>query len=147
MFGQTSLYGIEMEVETFRVMAVKSGNQIQDSKYRMIAIQDLEEPWEEALKQTIDVQAKRKNDFDAKLPKSHGIQTRRMVLLYDNRHEEFLGKLHIRWRGPYRVTYTFPNRSLQLEDLQGNWLDMRVNGSRIKQYKPESSLDNRSGSR
>ena len=40
VFGQTALYGIEMEVETLKVMAAMSGNRIQDSKYRMIAIQD-----------------------------------------------------------------------------------------------------------
>ena len=61
-----------MEVETLKVMVARSRNQIQDSKYRMIAIQDLEEAREEALKQTMAVQAKRKDDFDAKLPKDHG---------------------------------------------------------------------------
>ena len=33
VFGQIALHGIEMEVETLRVMATKSGNRIQDSKY------------------------------------------------------------------------------------------------------------------
>ena len=89
----------------------------------MIVIQDLEEAREEALEQTTEVQAKRKEDFDAKLPKDHGIQTGGMVLLYDNRHKDFPGKLHTRWMGPYKVTEIFQNGSLQLEDLQGNWLD------------------------
>ena len=89
----------------------------------------------------MEVQAKRKDDFDAKLLKDHGIQIGGMVLLYNNRHEEFPSKLHTRWMGPYKITYIFPNRSLQLEDLQGNWLDMRVNGSKVKQYQPESSSD------
>ena len=88
----------------------------------MIAIQDLEEAREEALEQTMNVQAKRNDDFDAKLPKDYGIQTKGMVLLYDNRHEDFLGKLHTRWMGPYKVTEIFQNGSLQLEDLQRNWL-------------------------
>ena len=96
-----------MEVETLRVMAARSGNRIQDSKYRMIAIQDLEEAREEALEQTIKVQAKKKEEFNDKLPKNHGIQTGGMVLLYDNRHEDFLGKLHTRWMGPYKVTDIF----------------------------------------
>ena len=78
------------------------------------------------------MQAKRKDDFDAKLPKDHGIQTGGKVLLYDNRHEEFSGKLHTRWMGPYRVTYIFQNGSLQLEDLKWNWLDTKMNGSNIK---------------
>ena len=80
----------------------------------------------------MEVQAKRKEDFDAKLPKDYGIQIEKMVLLYDNHHDEFPGKLHTRWMGPYRVTQVFQNGSLQLEDLQGNWLDNKVNGSRIK---------------
>ena len=80
----------------------------------------------------MEVQTKRKDEFDAKLPKDHGIQTGGMVLLYDNRYEYFSGKLHTRWMGPYRVTEVFQNGSLQLEDLQGNWLDTRVNGSRVK---------------
>ena len=50
VFGQMVLYGIEMEVETLQVMAARSRNRIQDSKYWMIAIQGLEEAREEALK-------------------------------------------------------------------------------------------------
>src|SRR5450759_4855007 len=146
VFGQTVLHGIEMEVETHRVMAARSGSRIQDAKYRMVAIQDLEEAREEALNQTLEVQTKRKEDFDAKLPKEHGIQTGGLVLLYDNQHKDFPGKLHTRWMGPYRVTEVLQNGSLQLEDLQGNWLDTRVNGSRVKQYQPESSSDGGSGS-
>jgi hypothetical protein len=129
------------------VMAARSGDRIQDSKFRIIAIQDLEEAREDALQQTLEVQAKRKDDFDAKLPKDHGVNTGCMVLLYDNRYEDFPGKLHTRWMGPYKVTEVFQNGSLQLEDLQGNWLDTRVNGSRVKQYQPESSSDDDPGSR
>ena len=95
VFGQIALHEIEMEVEALRVMVGRSGNRIQDSKYQMIAIQDLEEAREEALKQTMEVQAKRKDDFDAVLPKDHRIQAGGMVLLYDNQHEEFPGKLHM----------------------------------------------------
>ena len=65
----------------------------------------------------MEVQAKRKEDFHANLPKDHGIQTGGMVSLYDNCHEEFSGKLHMRWMGPYKVTEIFQNGSLQLEDL------------------------------
>ena len=43
VFGQIALHGIEMEVETLKAMAARNGNRIQDSKYRMISIQDLEE--------------------------------------------------------------------------------------------------------
>lgn len=49
-----------------------------------------------------------------------------MVLLYDNRHEQFLGKLHTQWMGPYRVTEVYENRSLQLEDFRENWLETMI---------------------
>ena len=112
VFGQTALHEIEMEVETLRVMATRSGNRIQDSKYRMIAVQDLEEAREGALEQTMKMLAKKKEDFDANLLKNHGIQIQGMVLPYDNRHEDFLGKLHTRWMGPYKITEIFQNGSL-----------------------------------
>ena len=94
---------------------------------------------------TTEVQAKRKEDFDEKLPESHGIEKGGLVLLYDNQHKEFLGKLHTRWMGPYKVTQIYSNGSLQLEDLQGVWLDTRVNGSRVKKYKEESALEDELG--
>ena len=61
------------------------------------------------------------------------------MLLDDNRREKFPGKLHTQWMGPYRVVELFENGSLLLEDLQGNWLETRVNGSKVKQYRPDVS--------
>jgi hypothetical protein len=110
-----------------------------------MAIQDLEEARTEALEQTLTVQTERKEKFDAKLPWDHGIRRDGLVLLYDNQHERFPGKLHTRWMGPYRVTEVFENGSLQLEDLQGNWLETRVNSSRVKRYQPEISTEEEGG--
>ena len=59
------------------------GTRVDDPETRLIAIEDLEEVWEEALTRTTNIQAKRKAEFDGKLPKSHGIQVGGMVLLYD----------------------------------------------------------------
>ena len=101
----------------------------------------MEEARGEALTRTVEIQAKRKEDFSAKIPECQGIEEDGFVLLYDNRHKEFPGKLHTRWMEPYKVTKIYPNGSLQLEDLQGIWLDTRVNGTRVKKYKQESSLE------
>ena len=145
VFGQTTLHGIEMEIETYRIIAAQTGTRNLDLTTRLLAIEDLEETREEALTQTAEVQAKRKEDFDEKLPESHGIEKRGLVLLYNNRHQEFPGKLHTRWMGPYKVTQIYSNGSLQLEDLQGVWLDTRVNGSRVKKYKEESASEDELG--
>ena len=138
VFGQVAVHGIELDIETHRIMAAKTGNRIEDLNARLIAIEDLEEARNEALDRTIEVQTKRKEEFDSKLPDDHGITPGGLVLLYDNRHKQFPGKLHTRWMGPYKVTEVYLNASLQLEDLQGVWLDTRINGSRVKAYKPES---------
>ena len=125
-------------------MASRMGARVEDPETRLIAIEDLEEAREDALARTTEVQARRKMEFDDKLPKDYGIKVGGMVLLYDNRHKDFPGKLHTRWIGPYKVNYIFSNDSLQLEDLQGVWLDTRVNGSRVKKYVPEDITSDRS---
>ena len=143
VFGQVAVHGIELEVKTHRIMAAWTGNRIEDLNAPLIAIEDLKEARMEALEQTEESQAKRK-EFNSKLPEDHGIKEGGLVLLYDNRHKQFLGKLHTRWMGPYRVTTVYPNGSLQLEDIQGVWLDTRVNGSRVKKYKPKSPMEEES---
>ena len=135
VFGQMALHSIEMEVETYRVIVARTGNQIQDISTRLVANEDLEEARDEALKRTTKIQTKRKEDFGTKIPKHHEKEEGGLVLLDDNCHKELPSKLHIRWMGPYKVTKIYQNRSIQLEDLQRIWLDTRVNGSRVKKNK------------
>ena len=133
----TVIHGIKLEVKSHRIMASRMGTRVEDPETRLIAIEDLEEAREDALARTTEVQARRKMEFDGKLPKDHGIKVGGLVQLYNNRHKNFPRKLHTRWMGPYKVDYIIPNGSLQLEDLQGVWLDTRVNGFSVKKYVPE----------
>ena len=128
-------------METYRIMAARLGTRVEDPALRLLALEDLEEGRAEALERNRWIQANRKETFDGRLPGDHGIRNGGLVLLYDSRHKEFPGKLHTRWLGPYKVTEVFSNGSLQLEDLDGNWMDTRVNGSRVKKYHPESESD------
>jgi hypothetical protein len=141
VFGQTAIHGIELEVETFRVLATRNGDRTEGILPRLISIENLEETRITALERTAQVQMKRKEDYDRKIPTDHRIREQGLVLLYDNRHKEFPGKLHTRWMGPYRVCQIFPNGSLQLENLQRQWLDTRVNGSRVKKYSATEITD------
>ena len=49
VFGQVAMHGIELEVETHRIMAARTGNRIEDLNARLIAIGDLEEARSNAL--------------------------------------------------------------------------------------------------
>ena len=67
VFGQTALHGIEIEIETYRIIAARTGTRNLDLTSRLLAIEDLEETREKALTRTTKVQAKRKEDFNGKL--------------------------------------------------------------------------------
>jgi hypothetical protein len=138
VFGQTVIHEIELEVETFRVLAARNGDRTEGILPRLISIENLEETRISTLEKIAHVQMKRMEDYDRKIPVDHGIREQGLVLLYDNRYKEFPGKLHTRWMGPYRVCQIFPNGSLQLENLQGQWLDTRVNRSRVKKILPRN---------
>lgn len=49
VFGQEVLHGIELDVETYRVLATRSEHQILNSETRLLAIEDLEEARRDAL--------------------------------------------------------------------------------------------------
>jgi hypothetical protein len=91
VFGQTTIYGIELEVETFRVLAARNGDRTEGILLRLISIENLEETRIAALEKIVNVQMRRKEDYDRKIPTDHGIREQGLVLLYDNRHKEFQG--------------------------------------------------------
>lgn len=106
--------------------------------HRLEEIDALEEIQMDALDRTKEIQACRKEIYDQKLPKETGVTEGSLVLLFDSRHLDFLSKLHIWWMGPFGVRKVYSNGSLQLEDLDGNLQDTRVNRSRVKLYELES---------
>lgn len=72
-----AIHGIELEVETLRVMAYREGTWTEDLEYRMMTIQDLEETCTEALEQTISVQADRREKNRCQTPvESHNPEGR-----------------------------------------------------------------------
>lgn len=112
-----------------------------DPEIRLLAIEDLEEARSITLNQMKEVQGKGKEDHDKRLPANHGMKVGGLVLLYDSRYKNFLGNLHTRWMGPYRVRSLFANGNIQLEDLQGKWLDTRLIKSRVKKYELDLDSD------
>ena len=54
VFGQVAVHGIELDIETHRIMAVWTGNRILAMNARLVAIEDLEKIRSKALERTID---------------------------------------------------------------------------------------------
>ena len=54
------------------------------------------------------------------------------VLLYNSRLKLFLGKLKLRWSGPYTVVASTPFGAITLKAESGG--EFKVNGQRLKHY-------------
>lgn len=63
VFGQEAIHGIELTVESYRIMATRLGERVEDPAHYMIAIEDLEEGRAEAIEQNRIIQARRKEDL------------------------------------------------------------------------------------
>jgi hypothetical protein len=69
VFGQTTIHGIELKVETFQVLAARNGDRAEGILLRLISIENLEETRIAALEKTVNVQTRRKEDYDWKIPR------------------------------------------------------------------------------
>lgn len=85
----------------------------------MELIDNLEGFRQEALDITRAIQSTQKERHDAHIILDKDIEKGDLVLVYDKRHEKFLGKMQSMWTGPYMVLEVFGNGSLQLENLDG----------------------------
>ncbi|KAL3690876.1 hypothetical protein R1sor_004527 [Riccia sorocarpa] len=132
-YGLNPILPIEFEVPTYRILCEErlADEDSQDHRHQQLV--KLEEDREQSKSDVTTIQQKRKENHDKRIRKID-VKDKDLVLLYENRHIKFPGKLHLRWMGPYRVTKVFDNGSLQLADLEGNPLAARVNGWRVKRY-------------
>ena len=65
-------------------------------------------------------------------------------LLYESKFVKFPGKFKMAWLGPYIINHITDGGIVQLENLSGELIQERVNGSKLKLYKdnlvPTTSL-------
>lgn len=99
---------IEFEVPTFRIINEERMDESDSLQERLLTLTHLDEDKHLALIETKKIQNKRKKYFDQSI-KEIKIQEGDHVLLYDNRHMNFLEKLHTCWMGSYKVIENFAN--------------------------------------
>ena len=63
-----------------------------------------------------------------------------MVLHYDNNFAHFLGKFKIQWIGPYIIKEIREGGSVRFTTLNGEFIHVYANGSRLKPYRDELIL-------
>jgi hypothetical protein len=57
-----------------------------------------------------------------------------LVLVYDSKLMNHLGKFKTHWLGPYEIVYVTEGGVAQLKTLNEEWKEGLVNGSRLKLY-------------
>lgn len=63
-------------------------------------------------------------------------------MLYDSRYKDTMGKLQIRWLGPYEIVEVFRNGVVQLATIDPVKFKILVNGHRLRLYhKPATKED------
>jgi hypothetical protein len=58
-----------------------------------------------------------------------------VVLVYDSKSLQHLGKLRMHWLGPYEVKTVTDGGAVQLKDLEGTKLRGMINGNRLELYR------------
>ena len=123
-----------MVIGLLRVAVGTRLNDSQSLKNSLTDLEELDEKRRRAAQHIEAIQRRRKIIFD-KRNKKRALQPCMMVMIQDAKKLDFPGKFDAVWLGPYIVKETFPNKSLQLETLNGESFPTRTVGSRCKQYR------------
>ena len=99
---------------------------------RLIDINELEEPRNDAYSNSKITKDKLKKWHD-KLIARKNFKQGDQVLLYDSKLHLFLGKLKLRWTGPFTIHQVYLNGSIDLLNSKDNRV-FKVNGQRLKPY-------------
>ena len=102
------------------------------SKLRKLQLNELEELRSDAYKNAKILKARTKAYHDNVISwKTFEIGQK--VLLYNSRLHLFLGKLRLKWTGPFIVKYVFPYGAIEIENPK-NGNVFKVNEQRLKPF-------------
>lgn len=110
-YGQHPILPVEFELPTHRILDRRRLGDEKSQLYRLQEVLSLKELREAAKQRTKQIQWKRKKAYDKRVQPVTLLKGD-FALVYDSRHARFLGKLHLRWMGPYKVVDVFPNGSV-----------------------------------
>jgi hypothetical protein len=140
VYGKKVVLPIEFEIKTLRT-ALQLGLSLSDAqKERLAQLHSLDELRQEALLHTELVQNQRALWHDKHI-RQRSFQPGDWALLYDSRFQDFKGKFHTRWLGPYEVEHVYDNGAVQLRTVDSERRKLLVNGHRLKLYKKPLSKE------
>ena len=116
VYGLEAILPIELEVQSLRIDLDERMGDDDSLKHRLVLLEKLDETRAQAHLNMEAIQKHRKNYYDSKFP-SKKLEPNDLVLLYDSRFQKFPEKFKMQWFGPYRILRSFPNGSVELQDI------------------------------
>jgi hypothetical protein len=82
-----------------------------------------------------EVQKEKDKPWHERHMKKKNVKEGHLVLLYDSKYLQNLGKLRMHWLGPYQIKYATDGGVVHMQDLTWKEVQGMVNGSRMKLYR------------
>ena len=134
VYGKSVGFPMEFEIKTLRTALAVNLDLTDVQTARLQQLLELNDKILDAIHQTTMIQQQRKKWHD-KIMKHKQFQKGNWALLYDSQFENFQGKLHTRWLGPYEVDVVFPNGIVWLLTIDDSKTPLLVNGHRLRLYQ------------
>ncbi|XP_057819044.2 uncharacterized protein LOC131032133 [Cryptomeria japonica] len=140
IYGKKAVLPIEFEIKTLQTALQLSLSLSDAQKDCIVQLHSLDELHQDALFHTEVIQKQRALWHDRHI-RQRSFQPRDWALLYDSRFQDFKGKFHTRWLGPYEVEHVYDNSAIQLCTVDSKWRKLLVNGHRLKLYRKPLSKE------
>ena len=102
VYGPEAILPIELEVSSLRITVDYRLEDVESLQFHLSQLEKLDETCAQVLLTTEAIQKQRKSYYDSKL-KLKVFKSNDLVLLYESQFKHFLGKLQVRWHGPYHI--------------------------------------------
>ena len=143
MYGQEAVVLTEFMVPSLRIAIENKLGNMESLRERLYNLNKLDERRLQA-QWAIEVTQNRQKAWHDKNLKLNKFQPGQLVLKYNGKNEIKLGKLRIKWVGPFKIKEVGYNGAIKLWTLDGKEIPDAVNGSKLKIYherNPPSSTN------
>ena len=128
LYGQQAVVPLEFLLPSLDVATINNMIECGAIEERISQLMEIEE--DRILTRFFqEVQNGREKAWNDKNIKKKSLKEGDLVLLYENKFFQHLGKFRMRWLGPYEIQHVTDGGSMRLKDLIGIELKGMINGS------------------
>jgi hypothetical protein len=139
-YGQEEVVPLEVLVPSLHIETITNMTERGIIQERLIKLMELEE-YMIMVGFHQEVHKARDKSRHEKQIKKKRFKEGDLVLLYDNKFLQHLGKFRMHWLGSYEMKYVIDGGFVQLKELTGTKLQGMMNGSQLKLYRDSQTTN------